>query len=80
MREGHKSNGFKQKWSMHTGPKHHLHVLSQYNGGRQRVKGMRRCGLAGGRRGSLFWGFCSNLFGEKCSAGMTSHLEEVDMS
>ena len=50
MCEGQKSNGFRWKWGIHTGPKHHLLVPSQYMRGGPRVKGIRGCGLAMGRK------------------------------
>ena len=64
MREDQKSNGFRQKWSMHTRLRHHLPVPSQYRGGGPQVRGMRWCALAVGRKGEpilefplkLFWG------------------------
>ena len=64
MREGQKSNGFRQKWNMHIGLKHHLLVPSQYRGGGSWVKGIRGCGLLVGRKGKpilefplkLLWG------------------------
>ena len=80
MCEGQKSNGFRQKWSMHTRLKHHLPIPSQYREGGPRVRGMRECGLAVGRRGSLFWCSHSNSFGEKCPVGMTFHPKEVNMN
>ena len=80
MCEGQKSNGFKRKWSIHKGPRHHLLVLSQYMGGGPQVKGIRGCGLAAGERGGLFWDPRSNFFGKKCPTRMTSHPKEVNMS
>ena len=80
MHEGQKSNGFKQKSRIHIGPKHHLLVPSQYRGGGPRVKGMRDYGLVVGRRGEPILGFCPNFFGEKCFAGMASHLKDINMS
>jgi len=47
---------------MHTGLKHHLLVPNQYKGGGPRVRGMRRCGLAVGRRGEPILGFPLKLF------------------
>ena len=32
-----------------------------------------------GERDGLFWGSCSNVFGEGCSTGMASHQKEVNM-
>ena len=70
----------KYKWSMHTRPRHHLPVPSQYRRGKPWVKGMRGCGLTVERMGSLVWGSCLNSFGEKYPVGMTSHPREVNMS
>ena len=78
--EDHKSSGFRQKWSIHTRPRHHLFVPSQYMRGGPRVKGMRGCGLMVGRNGSLFLGSRPNIFEKKCPTGMTFHPKEVSMS
>ena len=65
MREGQKRNEFKRKWSMHTKLKHHLPVPNQYRGGGLQVKGIRRCGLAIGRRREFILGFSlKTLLGE----------------
>ena len=52
-----KVNGFKQKWSIHTGPRHHLLVPSQYMRGGPQVKGIIGCGLAVGRKRESILGF-----------------------
>ena len=80
MHEGQKSNGFRRNWSMHIGLRHHQPVPNQYRGGGPWVKSRKKCGLAMGRWGSLFWGSCSNSFREKCPVGMISHPKEVNMS
>ena len=64
MRESQKSNGLKWKWSMHTRLRHRLPEPSQYRGGGPRVKGMRGCGLAIGRRGAYFGVPAQFLLGE----------------
>ena len=69
MHESQKSNGLKWKWSMHTRLRHHLLVPSQYRGGGPKVKGIRRCGLAIRRRGSLFMGSHSSSFGRDVLLG-----------
>ena len=65
---------------MHTRPKHHLLVPSQYIGGRPRVKGMKGCGLAVGRKRVYFGVPAQTSLGEKCPTGMASHPKEVSMS
>ena len=47
----------------HTRLRHHLPVSSQYKGGWPWVRGKRGCGLAVGKRGSLFWSSRSSSFG-----------------
>ena len=78
--EEQKSSGFRRKWSVHTWPRHHLLVPSQYMRGGPWVKAIRGCSLTVGRNGSLFWGFRSNFFEEKCPTRMTFHPKEVSMS
>jgi len=52
---------------MHKGPRCHLFVPSQYMGGEPRVKGIRECGLAVGRKkGSILGSLLKLLYGEMC--------------
>ena len=67
MHEGHKSDGFRRKWSIHIGPRHHLHVLNQYRGGGPWVRGMTRCGLVVGRKGKPILGFPLKFHWEEMS-------------
>ena len=60
--EGQKRNGFRRKWSTHKGLKHHLLVSSKYIGGGPRVKDIRGCGLAVGRKRGFILGFPLKLF------------------
>ena len=45
-----KKKQIRWKWSMHKGPRYHLLVPSQYMGGGPQVKGIKGCGLVGGRK------------------------------
>ena len=73
-------NKFRQKWSMHKGPRHHLLLPSYYIGRRPQDKGIRGCDLVVGRKRGSTLGFPLKLLWEKCLAGIASHPKEVRMS
>ena len=62
MLEDQKSNGFRRKWSMHTGLRHHLPIPNQYMGG-----GYERVWFGGREKREPILGFPLKIFCGKMS-------------